>query len=55
MDRDQLKVLVKDLKSLVSVLESEVFSDVDAYKSAPAAGKADYSYNLFQDDDGYTD
>ena len=32
MDRQRLKLIVKNLKSLVSALESEVYSDVDAYK-----------------------
>ena len=32
MDRDRLKLIVKNLKSLVNALESEVYSDVDAYK-----------------------
>ena len=32
MDRDKLKLIVKNLKLLVDSLESEVYSDVDAYK-----------------------
>ena len=32
MDKEKLKLIVRNLKSLVDVLESEVYSDVDAYK-----------------------
>ena len=32
MDRDKLKLIVKNLKLLVDSLESEIYSDVDAYK-----------------------
>jgi|TARA_B100001250_G_scaffold77976_1_gene64013 hypothetical protein len=46
MDRKKLKPIVRELKSLVKALESEVYSDVDAYNS-PVIN------NL--DDDGYTD
>ena len=31
MDRDKLKLIVKNLKLLVESLESEVYSDVDSY------------------------
>ena len=31
MDREKLKLIVKNLKSLVEVLESEVYSDPNAY------------------------
>jgi len=31
MDRDKLKLIVRNLKLLVESLESEVFSDVDSY------------------------
>ena len=33
MDREKLKLIVRNLKSLVDVLESEVYSNVDAYKA----------------------
>ena len=32
MDKEKLKLIVRNLKSLVDVLESEVYSDVTAYK-----------------------
>ena len=31
MDREKLKLIVRNMKSLVDVLESEVYSDVEAY------------------------
>ena len=51
MDREKLKLIVRNLKLLVDSLEAEVFSDIDAYKYE--------NYNdqiiTFDDDDGYTD
>ena len=32
MDKEKLKLIVRNLKQLVDALESEVHSDVDAYK-----------------------
>ena len=32
MDKEKLKLIVRNMKSLVEALESEVYSDVDAYK-----------------------
>ena len=32
MEKDRLKLIVKNLKLLVDALESEVYSDVSAYK-----------------------
>ena len=55
MDKEKLKVIVKNLKSLVEVLESEVYSDVDAYKNSTAFDTpVDYD-ELYDDDDGYAD
>tara|TARA_R100000005_G_C4885107_1_gene134774 strand:+ start:259 stop:435 length:177 start_codon:yes stop_codon:yes gene_type:complete len=33
MDREKLKLIVRNLESLVECLKSEVYSDVDAYQS----------------------
>ena len=52
MDRGKLKNIVKSLQSLLDVLESEVYSDVDAYR-ANGEGKA-YTQGR-DDDDGYPD
>ena len=54
MDREKLKLVVKNLKSLVQVLESEVYSDVDAYKSEVGNPKFGF-YQGRDDDDGYAD
>ena len=56
MDRDKLKLIVRNLKLLVDSLESEVYSDVDAYRNSKAFSPqiADYD-EVFDDDDGYPD
>ena len=56
--RERLKLIVRNMKSLVDALESEVHSDVDAYKyenyknMLPEIGDYD---EVFDDDDGYPD
>ena len=59
MDRDKLKLIVRNLKLLVDALESEVYSDVDAYKAEnfddPAANYITDYDEVFDDDDGYPD
>ena len=55
MDREKLKLIVRNLKLLVDSLESEVHSDIEAYKNydlGPAV--TDYD-EVFDDDDGYPD
>ena len=58
MDKERLKLIVRNMKSLVDALESEVHSDVDAYKyenyKEMSPQIADYD-EVFDDDDGYTD
>ena len=55
MDREKLKLIVRNLKSPVNVLESEVYSDVDAYKQ-PENIIPDYDEVYDEgDDDGYPD
>ncbi len=55
MDKGKLKVLLFDLKNIVSEIESEVYSDVDAYtksnKYAFSSSPTDYD-EIFEDDDG---
>ena len=55
MEKEKLRLIVRNLKSLVDALESEVYSDVKAYtyenKVAPIG---DYD-EVFEDDDGYPD
>ena len=43
MDKGKLKVLVMALKEIVEELESEVYSDVDAYKSPATFSSAPMS------------
>ena len=58
MDKERLKLIVRNLKQLVDALESEVHSDLDAYKYdtytqfTPRVNDYD---EVFDDDDGYTD
>ncbi len=58
MDKERLKLIVRNLKSLVDALESEVHSDLDAYKydtyTQLTPRVNDYD-EVFDDDDGYTD
>ena len=58
IDKTNLKLIVKNLKLLVDSLESEVYSDLDAYKYdnwkqlTPRINDYD---EVFDDDDGYPD
>jgi|TARA_B100001113_G_C20694304_1_gene442186 hypothetical protein len=55
MERERLKLIVRNLKLLVDALESEVFSDVDAYKQESNT-ITDYDEVYDEgDDDGYPD
>ena len=52
MERDKLKLIVRNLKLLVEALESEVYSDVEAYtvKDDYVPPLADYD-EVFEDDE----
>jgi hypothetical protein len=58
MDRDKLKLLVRNLELLVDSLKAEVYSDVSAYNYTKAEVRKrpilDYD-EIFEDDDGYAD
>ena len=54
LEKDKLKLIVRNLKLLVEALESEVYSDVEAYKTEYQAPITDYE-EIFDDDDGYPD
>ena len=58
MDKERRKLIVRNLKQLVDALESEVHSDLDAYKydtyTQLTPRVNDYD-EVFDDDDGYTD
>ena len=59
MDKEKLKLIVKNLESLVGCLKSEIYSDVDAYKPSyeeVASYLTDYDEVFYDgDDDGYAD
>jgi len=58
MDKEKLKLIIRNMKLLVDALESEVYSDVDAYRyenyKEMTPQIADYD-EVFDDDDGYAD
>ena len=56
MDRAKLKVMIKDLKNVVNALESEIYSDTEAYTlnlnyEEIVNQITDYD-EVFEDDDG---
>ena len=59
MERERLKLIVRNLKLLVDTLESEVFSDVDSYTTKqenfddPAANYITDYDEVFEDDDDW--
>jgi hypothetical protein len=53
MNRDRLKLIHKNLKSLLIALESEIYSDPDSYTKHPDVSAAYARYD--DDDDGYAD
>ncbi len=59
MDKERLKLIVRNLKLLVDSLESEVHSDVDAYQYQTykdiTPHLTDYDEVFIDDDDGYPD
>ena len=50
MNKGKLKVLVMALKEIVDELESEVYSDVDAYNKEEAFSSPPLSYDEMYDD-----
>ena len=60
MDKEKLKLIVRNLESLVDCLKSEVYSDVDAYTTKQENFDDPSSYYITDydeifDDDGYPD
>jgi hypothetical protein len=54
MDKQKLKLIIRNLESLVECLKSEVYSDLDSYKSTPKPEGHIFDYDeVFEDDDGY--
>ena len=56
MDKDKLKLIVRNLELLVDSLKAEVYSDVDVYKHSKAYESPLTDYDeLYDDEDGYPD
>jgi hypothetical protein len=58
MDKDKLKLIVRNLELLIDSLKAEVYSDVTTYNTSVDTSKfpglGDYD-EIFEDDDGYAD
>jgi len=57
MDKDKLKLIVRNLELLVDSLKAEVYSDTQSYLDYDEIKKGlqhDYD-EIFEDDDGYPD
>jgi hypothetical protein len=55
MDREKLKLIIRNLESLVDCLKSEVYSDIQSYKDSRNVIN-DFDEVFFDgDDDGYAD
>ncbi len=55
MDRDKLKLLIRQLEFTLDTIKAEVYSDTDAYKNSRAFEQTNDYDELFDDDDGYPD
>ena len=55
MDREKLKLLVRQLELSVDAIKAEIYSDVDSYQNSPAFKKVSDYDELHDDDDGYPD
>ena len=55
MDKGKLKLIVQNLKSLVELLESEVYSEPESYLEGQQNLPVDDYDEIWEDDDGYPD
>ena len=55
MDKERLKLIVRNLELLVDALKSEVYSDPDSYKQVKEYKDHISDYDEVFDDDGYPD
>jgi hypothetical protein len=55
MDKERLKLIVKNLESLVTALKSEIYSDPDFYRQTKENVNHISDYDEVFDDDGYPD
>ena len=55
MDKEKIKLIVKNLESLVEILKSEIYSDTDTYKPPQyeqiSKHLTDYDEVFYDDDD----
>ena len=51
MDKERLKLIVRNLELLVDSLKAEIYSDVDAYKSPVVKSRLPDYDEVFDDDD----
>jgi hypothetical protein len=57
MDKEKLKIIIRDLETLLDSLKAEVYSDTQSYLEFPdwkTQPIQDYD-EVFEDDDGYCD
>ena len=56
MDKEKLKLLVRNLELLVDSLKAEVYSDAESYLNYEDVKTGLHDYDeIFDDDDGYPD
>jgi len=57
MDKDKLKLIIRNLELLVDSLKVEVYSDTQSYLNTDKIKQTlQYDYDeIFEDDDGYAD
>ena len=56
MDKDKLKLIVRNLELLVDSLKAEVYSDTQSYLNYEEIKGTIHDYDeIFEDDDGYPD
>lgn len=56
MDKERLKLIVRNLEILVDSLKTEIYSDSQSYLRSKKENLPKYDYyEIFEDDDGYPD
>ena len=55
MEREKLKLIIRNMELLLDSLKAEVFSDVDAYRNQGAFNSLTDYDEIYDDDDGYPD
>lgn len=55
MDKHNLKLIHKNLKSLLNALEAEIYSEPEAYTRQPDVPGHKFWCGFADDDDGYAD